>query len=511
MIWLRKLRTKGLIKLEAEWHQLINQLQKRLNITKRVRLYVSEHVNVPMVMGVIKPVILLPIATVNNMSLDQMEAILLHELVHIKRHDYLLNILQTLVETILFFNPFAWGITSKIRREREHCCDDMVVANSPQPLSYAKALAALETYRLSSSNSFALAATGQKKNQLFHRIKRIMEMRKGSINYSQLTIVLAIVIALTVSIVLLTPSFAQSSKGNKQPHTASDSNTTGKTRIIIIDDNGNKKEYHSIDQIPDNVKEKLSDDGNNKVRTSTTTIYSTSENNKNDSSDDMEQTITNVKDEVSKALSEINWQQIQDEVNSAMKEVDSKKMNAEIDEAQEQIKNIDWQKLKDEVDKGVAEADSTVNDPKLRKEIKLELDQALQDANEATREAQKQIVEVYARQKEVEAGVKRQEAIAQANTQRALAQAKIEQDKTMAEANGHLRTSEMTNSMIKEMERDGLINQEDGFSIKKANNSLYINGVKQSNDTYNKYSSYLKGERIIIKGDKNHLKVDVRN
>ncbi|HXS36774.1 MAG TPA: M56 family metallopeptidase [Flavipsychrobacter sp.] len=497
IIWLRNLRIQGLIRMENEWQQLIKTLQEQLNIVKEVQLFVSERVNVPMVMGVLKPIILLPVATINNMSTDQIEAILLHELGHIKRHDYLLNILQTLVETILFFNPFAWGIASKIRREREHCCDDMVIANSPQPLSYAKALAALETHRLSSSPSIALAATGQKKNQLLHRIKRIMEMRKGSTNYSQLTIVLAIIITFTVCIMWLAPSFAQSSKGSGQTQTT-DTKTTGKTRIIIIDDNGNKKEYNSINQIPDNVKEQLTDENNHKKHTSIT-ICNTKKNVTIDSSD-LGQTISDIGDEVSKSLSEINWQQISDEMHDAMQQVDSKKLKVQLDEAQKEISNIDWQKLQGDISKGIAEADSTVNDPKLRKELQIEVDEALKQASQATKDAKDRVAELYTQQTD------------------ALAKSEAQQKKALAEASAQSGSNKMAKSnlnsysdMIKKMEDDGLLNQDNGFSIKKLNNTLYINGIEQSSNIYNEYIKYLRDEKIIIKGDRNHLKVDIKD
>src|SRR5690606_8513761 len=96
------------------------------------------------------------------------------------RHDYIINLFQSLLETIFFFNPFVWMISSAIRREREFCCDDEVVRRNGSPLTYAKALAQLEEIR-HSKPVFALSLA-ENKNQLLNRIKRIME--KSAKNYS---------------------------------------------------------------------------------------------------------------------------------------------------------------------------------------------------------------------------------------------------------------------------------------------------------------------------------------
>lgn len=186
------------------WEKQLRMLADRMCISTKVRLHVSAVVQVPVMIGFIRPLILLPAAMVNNLGTDQLEAILLHELAHIKRHDYLLNIFQTIVETILFFNPFIWWISKNIRIEREHCCDDLVIASTVQPLHYAKALVALEEYRLT-TNPMAMAIADNKQ-YLFHRIKRIMEMKTNHRNYSQQFLALLIILTGVASIAWLNPS-----------------------------------------------------------------------------------------------------------------------------------------------------------------------------------------------------------------------------------------------------------------------------------------------------------------
>jgi len=155
------------------------------------------------------------------MAVCNCSSILLHELAHIKRYDYLVNILQTVVETILFFNPFVWMISAIIRREREHCCDDLVLDHTREPLYYATALAALATHQ-GSVSTFAVAASGQS-NHLFHRIKRIMEMKKNPFSYSRMVAAILIITVITGSVVWLTPSFAEYKKDKPVEATAAPS------------------------------------------------------------------------------------------------------------------------------------------------------------------------------------------------------------------------------------------------------------------------------------------------
>ncbi len=201
------LRRDGLTKVEPRYEAILSALQHKINFNGGVQLFISAKAHVPMVVGFFKPMILMPAATMAQLSVAQLESILLHELAHIQRNDYLVNILQTVVETMLFFNPFVWMISAIIRREREHCCDDLVLDHTGAPLSYASALAALAT-ETGGATAYAVAASGQK-NHLFHRIKRIVEMKKNPFSYSRMVAAILIIVSITCSIVWITPSFAK--------------------------------------------------------------------------------------------------------------------------------------------------------------------------------------------------------------------------------------------------------------------------------------------------------------
>ena len=95
-------------------------------------------VEVPTVIGWLRPVVLMPASALSGMGPQQLEAILAHELAHIRRHDYLVNLLQTVVETLLFYHPAVWWLSGRIRVERENCCDDLAVSLCGDPYAYAE-------------------------------------------------------------------------------------------------------------------------------------------------------------------------------------------------------------------------------------------------------------------------------------------------------------------------------------------------------------------------------------
>jgi beta-lactamase regulating signal transducer with metallopeptidase domain len=142
----------------------------RMRITRPVRLLESTLVEVPTVVGWLRPAILLPAAAMAGLSAEQLEALLAHELAHIRRQDYLVGLLQSAVETVLFYQPAVWWVSHRMRVERELCCDDEAVAACGNPLQYARALTDLAASR--SAPVFAQAATG---GALFERISRLVK------------------------------------------------------------------------------------------------------------------------------------------------------------------------------------------------------------------------------------------------------------------------------------------------------------------------------------------------
>ncbi len=171
-------QTRRLSKVKPELRLYVQKMVQHLNISRKVQVWISEYIDTPMVIGLIKPIILVPIACINQLSTKQLEAILLHELVHIRRNDYLVNLYTATIEMLFFFNPFARLLVKSIKQEREKSCDDWVLQFRFDPYQYASALLSLEQSR-SASFSLAIAAAGENKNLLLHRVERIMGIKKA--------------------------------------------------------------------------------------------------------------------------------------------------------------------------------------------------------------------------------------------------------------------------------------------------------------------------------------------
>ncbi len=168
-IQVRRMTRRATRPVDEGWELALIRLRRRLGIEHAVMLLESASVPVPAVIGWLRPVILVPASAFAGLTPQQLEAILAHELAHVRRHDYLINLLQTAVETLLFYHPAVWWVSSQVRQERESCCDDLAVSVCGDRLGYARALAALEGLRTPSPR-LAMGADG---GSLLRRIQRL--------------------------------------------------------------------------------------------------------------------------------------------------------------------------------------------------------------------------------------------------------------------------------------------------------------------------------------------------
>jgi beta-lactamase regulating signal transducer with metallopeptidase domain len=170
----QRLRRTGLREAPAA-EETLQRLIAAMRVSAPVRLYESALVQVPTVMGWLRPVVLLPASAITGLTPEQLELILAHELAHIRRRDYLVNLVQTGAETLLFYHPAVWWVSHCMRVEREHCCDDLATAAAGSPVRYARALADLEELcvpgRGDRMPGFTMAATG---GSLLSRIARLV-------------------------------------------------------------------------------------------------------------------------------------------------------------------------------------------------------------------------------------------------------------------------------------------------------------------------------------------------
>ncbi|HKH62977.1 MAG TPA: M56 family metallopeptidase [Flavitalea sp.] len=169
----QKLFTTAIYKVNPELRVFLKHMAAQMGLKKDVRIWLSNLVDTPLTIGFWKPVILLPVAVVNQLSLQQAEAVILHELNHIRRNDYFINLLIACMDILLFFNPFVRILTHIIKNERENSCDDMVLQFRYDAGQYANALLLLEKNRMLTS-AVTINATGRSKKLLLKRVERIL-------------------------------------------------------------------------------------------------------------------------------------------------------------------------------------------------------------------------------------------------------------------------------------------------------------------------------------------------
>ena len=170
---LQRLRRTAQEAVSSELLERCRRLQQRIGIAGVVRYAYSEMVEAPAVLGWFRPVVLIPISALAGLSVEQLEAIIAHELAHVRRYDALVNLFQIAAETVLFYHPAVWWVNRVIRTERENCCDDIAVAVCGNASEYARALAMMSGG--SSRPTWAMAANG---GALKARVGRLLGMQK---------------------------------------------------------------------------------------------------------------------------------------------------------------------------------------------------------------------------------------------------------------------------------------------------------------------------------------------
>jgi len=207
--WLRarRLVTHGTREAGVQWQRAAARISEALGLDRAVLLLESAAVEVPSVLGSLRPVILLPASTLTGLTPEQIEMVLAHELAHIRRHDFLVNLMQAFVETLMFYHPAIWWMSRSVRIERENCCDDMAVAVCGNPIQYARALTRLEELR-AETLPVAVAANG---GSLLDRIRRIAAGRAestGTTSRWTAAVVMLVVLAAALAVPSL-PALAQ--------------------------------------------------------------------------------------------------------------------------------------------------------------------------------------------------------------------------------------------------------------------------------------------------------------
>ncbi len=174
---LKDIREKELLPISNDWQQFINNAKNNIGIARNIQIKISKTIVTPLTIGVLKPIILIPIAAINGLTAQQLEAILLHELTHIKRNDYFINLLLVLIDAMMFFNPFSKHISCLIDKQRELSCDDAVLEYNYSNSLYAEALLNVAKSQMQANSLFGvMPAVNNNQQDLKHRIKRILNI-----------------------------------------------------------------------------------------------------------------------------------------------------------------------------------------------------------------------------------------------------------------------------------------------------------------------------------------------
>ncbi len=173
---------------------LYEGLLSEISLANQVKLRVSNVVNAPVTVGFLKPLILFPVGMMTQLTTAEVESILRHEMAHIVRKDYLVNIIQTTMEIVLFYHPLVWWLSRVSREQREYCCDDVALAQN-SAMDYAKTLVRIQELALDRRQSLAMSFADQ---SLMNRIKRIMNLPKSNRNMREKLIASVAILTLVI-------------------------------------------------------------------------------------------------------------------------------------------------------------------------------------------------------------------------------------------------------------------------------------------------------------------------
>lgn len=348
--YLKGLRKSG-TQVAPAWQLRFTQIGKSLGIKKKVDFLESARVQSPLLLGYLKPAVIVPAGMLSMLPFSQVEAILMHELYHLKRRDYLVNIMQLFIEGLLFYHPVVWIISGFIRSEREHCCDDRVLNATDNPVNYAKALISIAEQQ--HYTRLAPGAVGSAKQQFYSRIRRILNSNTMKTTMREKVLALALlagslVLLLTVSGFSAGPAFRWT-------------NETSSEKI---------PEAVDLTLLADTIPQKSKKAENAEAREIGEMDW-----------ESMKEEMEEARLEALEALEEIDWESLKKEMDEArlevLEEMDWESLKEEINEARleaiEEIESIDWEEVR-------AEMEHSLSEMKLdMEELKMEISDSMKE------------------------------------------------------------------------------------------------------------------------------------
>ncbi|CAH0996291.1 hypothetical protein EMA8858_02422 [Emticicia aquatica] len=256
-VYVQQLKTQKNVAVTVDIQKLMDNLLKKVQMPVSIKLLESAMATVPMTIGWIKPVILLPVGIASGLTVKQLEAILAHELAHIKRYDYLVNIFQNVVEILFFFHPATWFISGKVRDERENCCDDFAVEICGDSMILAKALTQVASYQQQPRLAMAF---GAKRQTFMDRIKRIIGINDSKpLSYGNWIAVLGMVLVVALGVVYAQKEVFKNEKSLVNPKIKEEKKLLANTAEALLEEKQNIviSDTSSLDEVS-NEMERLS-------------------------------------------------------------------------------------------------------------------------------------------------------------------------------------------------------------------------------------------------------------
>ena len=238
-VYVQQLKVQQISPIGDDIQLLMDNLLKKINMAAPIKLLESAKATVPMTIGWLKPIVLLPIGMATGLTMKQLEAVLAHELAHIKRYDYLINIFQSFVEILFFYHPATWWISGKVRDERENCCDDFAVDICGDRLILAKALTQVATFQHQPRLAMAF---GAKRQTFMDRIKRIVGINDAKpMSYGNWAVFVGMIVFVAIGIAYGQDEMAQDTKFSKA------------NKIIDTGKSGEKYDFYFFEKDKKNV------------------------------------------------------------------------------------------------------------------------------------------------------------------------------------------------------------------------------------------------------------------
>lgn len=496
------------------WRNRLVDLTTQIKLKQSVVLLESALVPGPSALGFFKPLILIPVGLLNNLPAEQVEAILLHELAHIRRNDYVVNFMQCLLENVFFFNPGLLWVSNLIRQERENCCDDLAIQAMKNKTLYVNALVAFQEYKLHGAQ-YALAFAGQK-SPLLDRVKRIINHH----NYKTLSIMekvslLATVLLISaISFLSLQQTQAQTTKEGRIPSltnvNVSGSGTTSNPQIMFLQDVEGKT--YSIKRVDKKIQEmyvngeKLTEDKYAQYEPIIKEIDEQIERDRQQAEKDHAQA------EVDRQQAERDRQQAEKDRAQAVldrQQADRDRVQAERDKAQAEIDRQQAgrdreQQVRDQerakLDRVQADRDKERAEHD-RKQSDLDRIQAGRDKEQAERDRKQADLDRVQAEKDRAQSLRDQEQAKRDRAQAELDRQQAEKDRAQAEIDraqaakdriqaekDRKEAEELMKGLIAEMITDKLVKDKESLNgFRLTEDAFVVNGVKQSDALHTKY------------------------